>query len=145
MGADMIAATLVVRLDPEKPLLLDFEAGRAAIDAIDFAEVEEDTLDELWQNWAEVDADDPEDRSGWDPRKTLHEVLKDVEETIEGGREVAFHTYPNFAILICGGMSWGDAPEGTQGFWDIQMFDTVTQAIGVVPWSEVVLAEPQEA
>lgn len=138
MGADMLAATLVARVETDKKFEPDWEAGHAAIDALVLTDKDGAALDELWQDW-EFDGSN-EDQSEWDPKVSLHKILDALKDNLFG-REVTVHTYPNMWLFIAGGMSWGDAPEPCQPIWTLSNFDEVLSAVGFLPWADAVLVD----
>lgn len=142
MSQCMLTATIAV-VDQED-LVLDFSAGRAALDTItdaaDFGYTEEDDLEAELDGLIEddEDLDDPVDRLKIFRRAGL-EILDDL-EALNLGRtgyessEIDYIIVAGYRVFITGGMSSGDAPtDAAETFWAAsQLPAAVLSAVGFV-------------
>lgn len=142
MSQCMLTATIAV-VDQED-LVLNFSAGRAALDTItdaaDFGFTAEDDLEAELDGLIEddEDIDDPADRLKIFRRAGL-EILDDL-EALNLGRtgyessEIDYIRVAGYRIFITGGMSSGDAPtDAAETLWSTsQLPAAVLSAIGFV-------------
>lgn len=136
MGADLIIATLWCELGPpqevvmhgntyiERNPVLNWQAGHDYIDTLKFPKP---SLVEYFDNQGLIPEAKREDQEVEDLtvdvlndefRKVLHDQLKQMQDSIEGGwRDVTSRHYGDACLLLSGGMSWGDSPTEASELW----------------------------
>lgn len=111
MGADMLITALVI----EQGSRPDFEAARAAIDALSPAQVE--FPDEFWDHDVETD-------EGLDAiRHELRDSLAEVKAALKWSRELTSLELRGATVYLTGGLSNGDAPT--------ELFEAITRLYAV--------------
>jgi hypothetical protein len=98
MGADFLITALVI----DRGRAPDFDAARAAIEAVTSAQIEEP--EEFWDHDPATDAGLAEIRS------RLRESLSDLEAALQRSRELASLELRGATVHLTGGLSTGEAP-----------------------------------
>jgi hypothetical protein len=135
MGAIMLAATLIGRADQS----IDFKAGYEAVETLDFAEHDENAVQELLFEYEEVAESIMDDARA--ARTALRTAVNDLEDAFTDGSEITFHTYGAIDVYITGGPSSGDASAAQRAMWTIQNFPSVRDALGFVQPDRIYIKE----